>query len=234
MKKFSLMLVIVSVLFCSIPIKADAATSFTKVGDKYVSQQDVSAGGKYGVYKKGDVSYQYIDENAGIKKWEFYLTANTTLSYVYIQLVPYAIEIQDVQAGAIMFNKLSFNDNKLLLEVKSPNSVKSGDKVLLFTVTTKDTSDEGCNLGTNPQVVNNCDVINGIYFDKNGKKVTAEEYNASCNGTTQKPDDPTDDPNDIPNPKSGSVVPYVAIGGGLLAVAGVYLYSRKANRMYKL
>ncbi len=68
-------------------------------------------------------------------------------------------------------------------------------------------------------------------------KITETEYKEICEGYV--PDDPTDPdeplPPDIPeNPKSGSVIPYVAVGGGLIAIAGLYLFSRKSNKMYRL
>ena len=53
----------------------------------------------------------------------------------------------------------------------------------------------------------------------------------ACEGYTPSESNPTDVPN---SPDTGSVVPYVAIGGGLVAIAAVYLYSRKSNKVYKI
>ena len=67
------------------------------------------------------------------------------------------------------------------------------------------------------------------YFDNNYKEVTETEFEEACNGKTPPVD------TDVPNsPDTGSVIPYIAVGGGLVAIAGVYLYSRKANKVYKI
>lgn len=231
MKKITVILGIVLVLFYSLPINASAA-SYVKDGDTYKINADVSVG-KYGVIKAGDATYKYTDEAEKIKTWNFYITAEEDLDYVAINLLPVSLEIQSVKVGPL-FNKLSSDNEKILMEVKSAGSAKKGDRILLFTVITKDTADTGCTLSISPQNVEACSVVDGNYFDKNGNRVTEAEYKASCEGTTEPTPIPPDDPNDIPNSDTGSVVPYVAIFGGLMAIAGVYFYSKKANRMYKL
>lgn len=232
MKRITVMLAIVLVLFYSLPINVSAA-AYVKDGNTYKSDSDISVG-KYGTIKTGDATYTYTDEGEKIKTWSFYVTAGEDLDYVSINLLPVALEIQSVKAGNL-FNKLSSSNENVLLEVKSAGSVKKGDRILLFTVITKDTADTGCTLSLSPQDVGTCTIIDGNYFDKSGKRVTEEAYKASCEKQPDEPvTPPPDDPNDIPNSETGSVVPYVAIAGGLIAIAGVYMYSKKANRMYKL
>lgn len=235
MKRITVMLAIVLMLFYSLPINVKAATTYVKEGNTYKSSSDISMG-KYGTVKAGDATYTYTDEGEGIKTWTFYLTAGQDLDYVWLDLLPVALEIQSVRAGD-RFNKLSSSNDKLLLEVKNSGSVKKGDRVLLFTVITKDTATTGCTLSWTPQYIDPCTTADGNYFDKSGKRVSEEEYKASCEAQPSTPNDPVmppDDPNDIPNSDTGSVIPYVAIAGGLIAIAGVYMYSKKANKMYKL
>ena len=74
-------------------------------------------------------------------------------------------------------------------------------------------------------------------YEKDGWKETAvyrsnpellPAYEEVCEGVT--PDEP-----DVPDtPNTGNPIPYIAVGGGLIAIAGVYFYSRKSNRMYKI
>ena len=117
--------------------------------------------------------------------------------------------------------------------LESTSGISSGERVLLFTVITRDLegADEECELSLVPQNLNCNTNIDGYYFDNDGNSITAQEYAEVCGNTT--PVDP-DDPNDIPNSQTGSVVPYVAIGGGILAVVVVYLFSRKSNKVYKI
>lgn len=64
---------------------------------------------------------------------------------------------------------------------------------------------------------------NTLYLDKNGNSVTKEQYDEVCEGTT------------VPDtPNTGNPIPYIAVCGGLIAIAGVYFYSRKSNKMYKI
>ena len=69
---------------------------------------------------------------------------------------------------------------------------------------------------------------NTIYLDKNGNSITKEQYTEVCEGGTPTEPDVPDTPN------TGNPIPYIAVGGGLVALAGVYFYSRKSNKMYKI
>ena len=69
----------------------------------------------------------------------------------------------------------------------------------------------------------------GIPLDDNGNAISEEEYNQVCGNTTTPGDN-----NDVPSPETGSVVPYIAIGGGLLAIVAVYFFSKRSNKVYKI
>lgn len=230
MKKIAIMLSVVGVLFAFMPLKASAA-GFVKNGDSYCNDADIS-GGKYGTFKKGDVCYKYTDEANGIKEWTYYLTANSGIKTIYLEVQPSStIEIQSIKENSNAFilanNDKTTTGNRLLLYSTNPSGLSNGSRTLLFTITTKDLGDEGCYLNISPLEVPNCEVINGEYFDKDGNSITKEEYDEVCAGVV--PDVP-----DEKNPETGSVIPYIAVGGGLLAIAGVYFFSRKSNKFYKI
>ena len=102
----------------------------------------------------------------------------------------------------------------------------------LTVITTDDPVDDGCILNVSPINTLDCSTsIPGFYFDNDGNSISQEEYNEVCgNTTTTTPESPGDIPN---SPQTGSVVPYIAIGGGLLAIVVVYLLTRK-NKVYKI
>jgi len=165
----------------------------------------------------------------------FYITKST--EYVYFNIKP-VLNVTDVQivASSSAFKVVSqktLDDGSVNVLLKANNSAGvNNTKTEVFTVVAKivDPSKLECNLSYSPLSVA-CAVIENNYFDDNGSIVSEEEYNQACNGVI--PDEP-DEPSDEPNPETGSVIPYVAVGGGLLAIAGVYLYSRKSDKMYKI
>lgn len=186
--------------------------------------EDVSAG-IYGSFKKGDVTWTYTDRENGIKEWTFMLTpskAFTSEDTIAIKLVPTGVSVQKVTTdNSKLF--LASNDNNTLLLKPANTGLKSGEKVQLIKVTTKDTATDKCDLSISPITLNCSTNISGYYFNNNGEEVTKEEYDQVCAGVT--PDD---------NPNTGNAVPYIAITGGLIAIAGVYLYSKKSKKMYRI
>ena len=215
MKKLIMIASVLAAVLFVVPVKVEAA-----------DQSGSYAAGRYGTV---EWEWEYTDEEQGIKEWSFYLTASRDLQYLYFQFVPVNVTINSVSEGREFGRVLS--GNYIFLE--STSGISSGERVLLFTVITADDegADEECELSISPQNLNCSSNISGYYFDNNGNSITQEEYVEVCGNTT--PTDP-DDPNDIPNSQTGSVVPYVAIGGGILAIVVVYLFSRKSNKVYKI
>lgn len=174
------------------------------------------------------------DREDGIKTWSFYFTPNKTTRFVYITLTPVNLNIQSVRTGdSFIAGYRSSNNTEFLLEVTSSSGIASGERVLLFTVITEDAGDPGdpCQLNPGMESLNCSTDIEGFYFNDEGESISAAEYEEVCGNPTT----PSDDPDDIPNsPQTGSAVPYIAIGGGLLAIIVVYLFSRKHNKVYKI
>ena len=223
MKKIIMMVSVLAAVLLVVPIRVDAA--------EYEDSYNVPA------YGNIEVEWDYADEDDradGVKTWRFYLTANRDMNYIYVELLPTNVEITSVAAGSdfALANRTN-TTNGMNVFLEAVGGVNNGDRVLLFTVITKDLegAEENCELNLS---FNNLDCtvsIPGYYFDDNGNSITQEEYAEVCGNTT--PTDP-EDPNDIPNSETGSVVPYVAIGGGILAIVIVYLFSRKSNKVYKI
>ena len=163
----------------------------------------------------------------------YYITKSS--EYVYFNIKPVLnvnnVEIIASSRAYSIVSKTTLDDGSVNVLMKATNGTGiNGTKTELFTVIAKivDPSKLECDLSYSPLSVA-CAVIDNNYFDDNGKKVTEEVYNQACNGYV--PDEPIEDE---PNPETGSVIPYIAVGGGLIAIAGVYLYSRKSNKMYKI
>ncbi len=178
------------------------------------------------MYGTVEYEYTYTDEDEGIKEWKFYLTPNKDLVSVAFRFTPQNVEIQSIEKG----EGVQYTDSKdEMFLVQYPSKAKKGEKILLATIITKDDGSDGCTVLYDPQALNcSSDPIDNNYFDDQGNILTKEQQDAACSGTTNTP-------SDIPNtPDTGSVIPYIAIGGGLVAVVGVYLYSRRHNKVYKI
>ncbi len=123
------------------------------------------------------------------------------------------------------------SDGSVTVYLKAKNGTGvNGTKTELLTAVADGNDNipsEGCNLSYSPISLNCSTKVEGYYFDDNGNSITEEEYKEACEGVVPPS-------NDVPSPDTGSVVPYIAVGGGLIAIAGVYLYSRKSNKVYKI
>lgn len=229
MKKLTIILCCVAMMFCVIP-KVDAADQ--KYGIT-VAESDWTAktGGGY-----------YINQ-------VYSITKTNGAGYVYLTLLENLnVKITQVVASdafEIVGDYVAVENGRVyVLKTKSGAAI-NGTKTELMTVVADivDPKNKSCDLSYAP-LDTNCSNINGKYFDNNGKLVTEDEYKKACEGTTPtNPENPGDDPNDPSgpnnsnnpkNPQTGSVIPYIAIGGGLAAIAGVYFVSRKSNKMYKI
>lgn len=146
----------------------------------------------------------------------------------YISLTFTVNNLKDVkfmEAANITVVNSDFKDNVLtvLLKTKDGKAITKKTEVGSAMGYPIDT-EKGCSIAVTPQTLA-CAKLDNMYFDKSGKAITEEEYNEVCSNITTEPGD------DV---QTGSVIPYVAIAGGLIAIAGVYLYSRRTNKMYKL
>ena len=235
MKKITVILVTIMTMLYVIPMKVSAeelSTDFTDSdGDGVYESTSAISAGRYGNFAAGDITYEYTEGSNEERTWSFYLTVGSNnFDYVYMLITPTNVSIDSVTTDTSSFlalNSIPETGGTLLYEVAG--NLEAGDRVLLYQIITTNTSDEDCQITVSPGELN-CSVnIPGIYFDNNGNVISEEEYQEVCGNTTP------DNPDDIPNsPETGSVVPYVAIGGGLLAIVVVYLFSRKSNKVYKI
>ena len=227
MKRNIILFGVLATLLFSLPSVVNAAVSFTDTDrdGTYESSDSISVG-QFGTIAAGDFTWRYSDEEAGEKTWT--ITFSTNRPFIYLSLVPAFVEINSVSVSGTGFVKAAqptSGDGMVDLLIQNTNS---GSATLTITVITTDTADEGCQLNISP-IDLDCSVnVPGFYFDDDGNEITADEYEEACGAPAPS------DPNDVPNSQTGSVVPYVAIGGGILAIVVVYLFSRKSNKVYKI
>lgn len=228
MKKNIILFSVLATMLCILPHQVYAASFVDNDGDGVYENDEAISAGQFGTIAAGDFTWRYEDSDTGRKRWT--ISFDTSSSYIYFSLVPNAVSIDSVYVsgtGFALFNQNDNSDGSVDVMIESANS---GSSRVTITVITIDTADTGCTLNISPYNLN-CSVnVPGVYFDDNGNVITEEEYNQVCGNTTITPDDP----NDIPNSQTGSVVPYVAIGGGVVAIVVVYLLSRKSNKVYKI
>jgi len=224
MKK--LLILVAFAVVCLFPVVANA--DVVRVNDEEVPA------GAYGTFKAGDIVYEYTDTSNGLKEWKFYLTAGSDLENVYVSLQPIKLTIQSIKEGnsfVIETKKTVQSDGTTEVFLRT-EGVKKGNRVLLLTVVTKDDKDSnGCELNISPKVLT-CLNTGSSWFDQNGNELNnKEEYDAVCSNVG-----PTDKPlEDVPNnSETGIPVPYIALGGGLVALAGVYFLNKKNTKMFKL
>ena len=225
MKKIIVILGLVASFMLVMPMSAHAAAFVDNDGDGVYENDSTISVGRYGTIAAGDFTWTYSDEEAGEKTWTISFDVTSGYNYVYFTLVPSFITIDSVSVSSgsnyVLANQASSSNGTTVFFEST-----SGGKLELTVVTT-DTADEGCLLNISPLNLDCSVSIPGYYFDDNGKSITQEEYNQVCSNT--------DTPQDIPNsPDTGSVVPYVAIGGGLMAIVIVYLLSKKSNKVFKI
>ena len=235
MKKITVILVTIMMMLYVVPVKVSAeefSTDFTDSdGDGVYESTSAISAGRYGNFAAGDITYEYTEGSSEERTWSFYLTVGSNdFDYVYMLITPTNVSIDSVTTDTSSFlalNSIPETGGTLLYEVAG--NLEAGDRVLLYQIITTNTSDENCQISVSPGELN-CSVnIPGIYFDNDGNVISEEEYQEVCGNTTPG------NPDDIPSsPETGSVVPYVAIGGGLLAIVVVYLFSRKSNKVYKI
>ncbi len=235
MRKNIILLGLLAMMILATPVNTYAAVSFAddNKDGTYESVEDISAG-QYGTIAKGDYTWRYSNTEKKEKTWT--ISFDTTKPFIYIALVPSYLSIDSVKVSGTGFalasqKAIEGGSTGLLIENTNKSSAE-----LTITVITTDTSDEGCILNVSPLNLNCSVSISGFYFDNDGNAISETEYNEVCGNTTPgNPDqNPNDVPNDVPNSETGSVIPYVAIGGGLLGMAVLFMISRKSNKVFKI
>ena len=225
MKKLTIILSVIGLLLMSMPMNASAAAT------KQVYNSTVRYYGTLTVME----SEGWEDKPGGGKfiTQVAYVT-ETVGGYVYLDIVQTTNTKIDKILPSASFELISNEDTatgkRVLLKAKGNVSGKT--ELLTLTADIVDPSLRECKISYSPLGVS-CITLedksgNTIYLDKNGNSITKEQYTEVCEGGT--PTDP-----DVPDtPNTGNPIPYIAVGGGLLALAGVYFYSRKSNKMYKI
>ncbi len=219
MKRFLVMLSLIMFMLVFIPTIARAADATYNVSVEQSEWQ-----------KKPDGGY-YISKTFYVDK--------TVNGYVYLELVEtYNVEItvgSEVAGSSFELLSVTPSDNGVIYLLKAKDGVTVNGKTEALTVLANitdpnTTQDPKCELDYNPLGLS-CATVGEYHFDNNGNSVSEELQQQACEGVGT----PTTPDTDVPDsPKTGSVVPYIAIGGGLIAIAGVYLYSRKSNKVYKI
>ena len=186
----------------------------------------------YGTVTIDETEWQ-SDNNGGYTINQTYYVTKTNNGYVYLKLIETDnVEVDDNVITSSAFDLLYKYDteNGVAFLFKAKGNVTSKTEVFTVVARIVDPNVKRCNLSYAPQNIPTCGVVGNLYFDRNGNNVSEAEYRSSCEGYTA-PEPGTDLPN---TPDTGSVVPYVAIGGGLVAIGAVYAYSRKKNKVYKI
>lgn len=225
MKKISIILSVIGLLLMAMPIKASAAEM------KEVMNSTVRYYGTLTVMESS--GWESKPDGSKFVTQVVYVT-QTVGGYVYLDIVQTTnTKIDKILPSAsfeLVKSEDSANGKRVLLKAKGTVSGKTE----AFTVTADivDPSLSECKISYSPLGVS-CITIedksgNTLYLDKNGNSITKEQYTEVCEGGTPTEPDVPDTPN------TGNPIPYIAVGGGLVAIAGVYFYSRKSNKMYKI
>ncbi len=215
MKKFLLMFSVIVAMMVIMP-NVKAADAYYNVS---VEQSE---------WKQKDDGTYYITKTFYVEK--------TVGGYVYLSLIEtYNVDIKSELEGSNfqLLGKRTTDDGMMyLLKLKDGVTINGKTEVITVTADIIDpTTEENpkCQLDYSPMGLS-CLEFEGHYFDTKGNEVSAEDYTAACSGTPTTPSNP----NDVESPDTGSVIPYIAVGGGLIAIAGLYLYSRRSNKVYKI
>lgn len=225
MKKITIILSVIGLLLAFVPMNASAAEM------KQVSEGTVRY---YGTLTVMESSGWESKPNGDKYITQVYYVTQTVGGYVYIDLTETTnVKITSVLPSAnfeLVRDETTDTGRRVLLKAKGTVTGKTEAFTLMADIV--DPSLNECKISYSPLGVS-CIKLedksgNTLYLDKNGNSVTKEQYDQVCEGVT--PGEP-----DIPDtPNTGNPIPYIAVGGGLIAIAGVYFYSKKSNKMYKI
>jgi len=211
-KKLTSVLLLVAVLcFVALPV-VDAAKTVIEGGEN----------GEYGAISKERVTDE--ETSPGFEVNNIYITKSRG-SYIYITFTP-GLNIKNIVSieaanGFKIVSDVKGSDGSRTVLIESLNGKVTKETKILKIEMQQEEVGEDCKLLVSPHKLS-CTAANGKFFIEDGKEVTEEEYNQVCSNV--KPE----------QVKSGIPVPYLAVAGGILAIAGVYLYSRKQNKMFKI
>lgn len=220
MKKLTIILSVIGLLLMSAPMKASAAEMKEVMNStvRYYGTLSVMESSGWESKPNGDkfiTQVVYVTQAVG--------------GYVYLDIIETTnTKIDKILPSAsfeLVKDETIENGRRVLLKAKGTVSGKT--EAFTLTADIVDPSLNECKISYSPLGVS-CITLedksgNTLYLDKNGNSVTKEQYDEVCEGTV------------IPDtPNTGNPIPYIAVGGGLIAIAGVYFYSRKSNKMYKI
>jgi len=182
----------------------------------------------------GTISRERTDEGgAGIETNNIYITKSSS-EYIYLTFTP-GLNVKEISSITptsgfkMVSSKKTSNDGSWTVLLKSNNGKVTKETQILELMLEQEKVGEDCNVVVTP-IPLSCSTADGKYFIADGSEVTKEVYDSVCSNVT--PTTPTPDEGD--DVQTGIPVPYLAVAGGVLAIAGVYLYSRKQNKMYKI
>ena len=233
MKKFLILCSLVLLMVVVAPLRVKAADIYgtelkesegwlTKPdGSKYISQtySITKVVNGYVYYTLNEIKNVKIDINS------IQTSLNNNFELVSVSKVETMVNDVEVSAVEVL--------------VKPKDGYKVSGKTELFTVLADivdpNIQDElKCSLTYTPLVLNNCSQVGDHYFNDKGVEVSKEDFDKACSGQPSNPSDvPGDDVPDEPA-ATGPVIPYIAVGLGLVAIGGLYFYSRKSNKMFKI
>lgn len=224
MKKISIILSVIGLLLMSVPMKASAAEM------KEVMSSTVKY---YGTLTVMESSGWETKPDGGKYVTQVVYVTKAVGGYVYLDIVQTTNTKIDKILPSASFELVNSEDtaNGKRVLLKSKGTVSGKTEAFTVTADIVDPSLSECKISYSPLGVS-CITIedkagNTIYLDKNGNSITHEQFTEVCEGGTSEPDVPD-------TPDTGNPIPYIAVGGGLIAIAGVYFYSRKSNKMYKI
>lgn len=118
----------------------------------------------------------------------------------------------------------SEDGQSIFVDLKNTSGITGKKLVATISLVVSDAaaSTETCSITLSkteePASTPKCQVVDGIYYDANGNEVSKEAYDASC--TTQE------------NPQTGNFLPYTLIVVGIAIAGGLYLVTKKNNKIY--
>ena len=229
MKNVKVIFCFVASLIFALPMKAEALVFVYNDNNGAYENDSAFSVEQYGIIEAG--YFTFLEEDDDFKIWYVSFDVESNNGYVYLSLSSLfgTLDTISILDGSdyVINNMVSTATGKAIILFESLSG--SGGRIE-FMVSTTDAVNGEYLLNILPLNLNCSVSIPGYYFDDNGNSITQEEYNRVCNKTSTG-----ETIQDIPNSSDiGSVVPYIAIGGGLVAIIAVYLLIRKLSKINKI